>query len=76
MKIFNKKSVNIYLSVLLLLFAVNTSAAPIPKAPNPDVKSYILIDYDSGMVIAEKNSDLILPPAEYYENYDILHNFY
>ena len=63
MKIFNKKSVNIYLSVLLLLFAVNTSAAPIPKAPNPDVKSYILIDYDSGMVIAEKNSDLILPPA-------------
>tara|TARA_Y100000022_G_scaffold40564_1_gene33413 strand:- start:190 stop:1335 length:1146 start_codon:yes stop_codon:yes gene_type:complete len=63
MKIFNKKSVNIHLSVLLLLFAVNTSAAPIPKAPNPDVKSYILIDYDSGMVIAEKNSDLILPPA-------------
>ena len=63
MKIFYKKSVNIYLSVLLLLFAVNTSAAPIPKAPNPDVKSYILIDYDSGMVIAEKNSDLILPPA-------------
>ena len=63
MKTFIKKSVKIHLSVLLLLFAVNTSAAPIPKAPNPDVKSYILIDYDSGMVIAEKNSDLILPPA-------------
>ena len=63
MKTFIKKSVKIHLSVLLLLFSVNISAAPIPKAPNPDVKSYILIDYDSGMVIAEKNSDLILPPA-------------
>ena len=63
MKTFIKKSVKIHLSVLLLLFTVNISAAPIPKAPNPDVKSYILIDYDSGMVIAEKNSDLILPPA-------------
>jgi len=63
MKTFIKKSVKIHLSVLLLLFTVNISAAPIPKAPNPDVKSYIIIDYDSGMVIAEKNSDLILPPA-------------
>ena len=63
MKTFIKKSVKIHLSVLLLLLTVNISAAPIPKAPNPDVKSYILIDYDSGMVIAEKNSDLILPPA-------------
>ena len=63
MKTFIKKSVKIHLSVLLLLFTVNISAAPIPKATNPDVKSYILIDYDSGMVIAEKNSDLILPPA-------------
>lgn len=63
MKTFIKKSVKIHLSVLLLLFTINISAAPIPKAPNPDVKSYILIDYDSGMVIAEKNSDLILPPA-------------
>ena len=63
MKTFIKKSIKIHLSVLLLLFTVNATAAPIPKAPNPDVKSYILIDYDSGMVIAEKNSDLILPPA-------------
>ena len=63
MKTFIKKSIKIHLSVLLLLFTINATAAPIPKAPNPDVKSYILIDYDSGMVIAEKNSDLILPPA-------------
>jgi len=51
------------LSVIVLIISFNVNAAPIPKAPNPDVKSYILIDYDSGMVIAEKNADLILPPA-------------
>jgi len=51
------------LSVIILIIGFNVNAAPIPKAPNPDVKSYILIDYDSGMVIAEKNADLILPPA-------------
>ena len=49
--------------VIVLIIGFNVNAAPIPKAPNPDVKSYILIDYDSGMVIAEKNADLILPPA-------------
>ena len=52
-----------FLSVIVLIIGFNANAAPIPKAPNPDVKSYILIDYDSGMVIAEKNADLILPPA-------------
>ena len=52
-----------FLSVIVLIIGFNVNAAPIPKAPNPDVKSYILIDYDSGMVIAEKNADLILPPA-------------
>jgi D-alanyl-D-alanine carboxypeptidase len=50
-----------FLSVIVLIIGFNVNAAPIPKAPNPDVKSYILIDYDSGMVIAEKNADLILP---------------
>ena len=52
-----------FLLVIVLIIGFNVNAAPIPKAPNPDVKSYILIDYDSGMVIAEKNADLILPPA-------------
>ena len=52
-----------FLSIIVLIFGLYVNAAPIPKAPNPDVKSYILIDYDSGMVIAEKNADLILPPA-------------
>ena len=64
MKILNNKSFySNTLSLLALTFCLNISAAPIPKAPNPDVKSYILMDYNSGMVIAEKNPDLILPPA-------------
>ena len=64
MNIFKQSSIYINaFAVLALIFTLNVFAAPIPKAPNPDVKSYILIDYDSGMVIAEKNADLILPPA-------------
>jgi D-alanyl-D-alanine carboxypeptidase (penicillin-binding protein 5/6) len=64
MKIFKKSSIYINIfTALVLIFTLDVFAAPIPKAPNPDVKSYILIDYDSGMVIAEKNADLILPPA-------------
>jgi len=34
-----------------------------PAAPNLNAKSYILIDVDSGKIIAEKNSDQHLPPA-------------
>ncbi|WP_367605551.1 D-alanyl-D-alanine carboxypeptidase family protein [Legionella sp. W05-934-2] len=35
----------------------------IPTAPTINAKSYILIDVDSGKVIAEKNSEQKLPPA-------------
>lgn len=35
----------------------------IPAAPNINAKAYILIDVDSGKVIAEKNSEQKLPPA-------------
>jgi len=34
-----------------------------PAAPNLDAKAYILIDANSGKVLAEKNSDVRLPPA-------------
>lgn len=37
--------------------------AAIPLPPDFDVKSYILMDASSGHVIAEKNSNLRLPPA-------------
>ena len=56
------------LSFFLLFFLSgillnNVFASPIPKPPNPNIKSYVLMDYDSGMIIASKNPALMLPPA-------------
>ena len=56
------------LSFFLLFFISgillnNVFASPIPKPPNPNIKSYVLMDYDSGMIIASKNPALVLPPA-------------
>ena len=52
---------------ILFLFSIfsltNAYASPIPKPPNPNIKSYVLMDYDSGMIIASKNPALVLPPA-------------
>lgn len=43
----------------------STSNKPLitPSPPALNAKAYILIDVDSGKIIAEKNSDLKLPPA-------------
>ena len=38
-------------------------ASPIPPAPNLNVKAYVLMDFDSGMILASDNKDLTLPPA-------------
>ncbi|MCW8875745.1 MAG: serine hydrolase [Kangiellaceae bacterium] len=45
-----------------LLFS-GFSAAITPKAPSLQAKSYVLMDYDSGKVIAEHNPDLPVAPA-------------
>ncbi|MDB3972744.1 D-alanyl-D-alanine carboxypeptidase [Gammaproteobacteria bacterium] len=64
MKILKNKSTFFnFLLVSMVLLNTQVFSAPIPKPPNPNVSSYILVDYDSGMVIAAKNPDLILPPA-------------
>lgn len=48
----------------LMLFLTNlTVQAIVPKAPSIDAKSYVLIDYHSGKVIAESNPDLAVAPA-------------
>ena len=59
----NKNTFFNFLLVSMVLLSTQVFSAPIPKPPNPNVSSYILVDYDSGMVIAAKNPDLILPPA-------------
>ena len=38
-------------------------SSPIPPAPNLNVKAYVLMDFDSGMILASNNKDLTLPPA-------------
>lgn len=41
----------------------NKNLIAMPQAPDFAVKAYILIDANSGYVIAEKNADVRLPPA-------------
>ncbi len=45
------------------LTAVNAANILIPPAPNIAASSYILMDFDSGKVLAEKDADKPLPPA-------------
>ena len=57
-----------FVSLLLILCvfgSVSTRAAavPIPKAPDVDAKAWILLDFDSGKVLAEKDADQIVEPA-------------
>ncbi|MCC2615818.1 serine hydrolase [Aestuariibacter halophilus] len=48
----------------LLLSSLNVSAAVvIPPPPSVDANGYILIDYNTGTVIAEQNADVQLAPA-------------
>ena len=51
-------------SIILSLSVVCLSyASPIPPTPKLNVKSYVLMDFDSGMILASSNKDLTLPPA-------------
>ena len=60
----NKTILSSFILFLLSSFILNNlHASPIPKPPNPNIKSYVLMDYDSGMILASKNPDLVLPPA-------------
>ena len=59
----NENTFITFLLVSVLSLSTNVFSAPIPKAPKSDVSSYILVDYDSGMIIASKDPDLVLPPA-------------
>lgn len=53
------------LAVFLLFFspAKATNTILIPAAPSVAAKSYVLLDFNSGKVLAEKNADIRLAPA-------------
>ncbi len=50
-------------SLFLLLTTLTTTASPIPDPPQIAARAYILMDADSGAVLAEQNADERLPPA-------------
>lgn len=54
-----------FIGSIILSFSVVclSYASPIPPAPKLNVKSYVLMDFDSGMILASSNKDLTLPPA-------------
>jgi D-alanyl-D-alanine carboxypeptidase (penicillin-binding protein 5/6) len=51
------------LLVSFLATASTQATTPIPTAPDVDARSYILLDFDSGKVLAEKNADQVVEPA-------------
>tara|TARA_R110001583_G_scaffold50189_6_gene156619 strand:- start:1977 stop:3134 length:1158 start_codon:yes stop_codon:yes gene_type:complete len=55
----------ISLLLITFFFSINAFAAPmiIPKAPSIAAKGYLLIDFNSGKVLSENNSDESLDPA-------------
>ena len=59
------KSFSLSLFILLCTLANPFAAAKqfLPDAPNVDAKAWILVDADTGYVIAEQNADDTLPPA-------------
>lgn len=49
--------------VFSLLFSAAVNASPVPAPPQVTAESYLLIDFDSGKVLAEKLSDTAIEPA-------------
>ena len=52
-----------FILIFCLFFSFQAQALPIPSAPELKARSYHLIDYHSGRVLASKNPDLKLAPA-------------
>ena len=59
------KIVSLFITLLALLWSASgwAAAKPIPDPPALNATSYILIDFESGRVIAEKNPDDHIEPA-------------
>ena len=62
-----RKLIHSFTSITIFCLAIAQHsflvAAPIPKPPNLNVESYIIMDFSSGAIIASKNPDVPLPPA-------------
>jgi len=49
--------------IVLILFVLPATAAPVPAPPSVAASGHLLIDFDSGYVLAENNADQRLEPA-------------
>ena len=58
-----KKHKRLSLFLLATMLSANPAWAQAPVAPTVASESYILMDAETGTVLAEKNADLRLPPA-------------
>jgi D-alanyl-D-alanine carboxypeptidase (penicillin-binding protein 5/6) len=60
----NMKSLTAALLLFLTAFSLQTqSATPIPAPPKVAASGYLLVDFDSGRLLAEQNSEQRLEPA-------------
>jgi len=57
------KKISLLLITFVLSFNVTATPRVIPNAPEIAAKGYLLIDFDSGKVLAENNSEKRLEPA-------------
>jgi serine-type D-Ala-D-Ala carboxypeptidase (penicillin-binding protein 5/6) len=53
----------VFLLAFLLSSLSQAAPLPVPAPPELDAKSYILMDFDSGEILAEKNPDNPVEPA-------------
>ncbi len=53
----------VFLQALVLSTSAWAAAKPIPNPPELDARSYFLVDFDSGRVLAEKDPDKHVEPA-------------
>ena len=65
MKILNNSTSSLLTVFTLLFLFISTAnaAVPIPAAPKVAAKNYILVDANSGRVLAEKEADIQVEPA-------------
>ena len=54
---------HLYSFIIIIMLGNLAYASPIPPAPNINAKAYVLMDFDSGMILASSNKELTLPPA-------------
>ena len=57
------KKISLLLITFVLSFNVLATPRVIPNAPTIAAKGYLLIDFDSGKILAENNSEKMLEPA-------------